>query len=533
MVTLVNRAYVSTSTTGTGTITLGSAETGYQTFANAGVADGDVVRYTIVDGANWEIGTGTYTSSGTTLSRTPSESSNSGSAINLSGAAKVFLTATEADFREERVGSVSVGTLDLSTGTLFEKTLTADTTFVFSNPPVSGTGYTFNLNVTGAELTIAYDTDMMVYDGVSFDETNDSSLNAVEFNSDGTKVYTLGTGSNTVRQYPLSTAYDLSTAGALEASFAIGLSSCYGIRFNPAGTKMYVIAGANSLRQYTLSTAFDVSTATYDSVAYDFTSEVSSTIAFDFSNSGNTLYAFAYTDDTVRQYTLSTAYDVSTMSYASKSVSTGGVVNFPGGIFVTPDGTKMFVTGSSYDRIREYAFGTDYDVSTATYTNRSLLLSSQDSAPKGITFNSDGTKMYMAGATSDFVYQYTSGEIRPAAITFPASVEWLESYASGSYSPADGSVVSYTFTTTDGGTTYYGKAGVNTVEATTNSALTWDGTGLTWVETPISGLFYYNSQTISSDYTIESNKNAMSAGTITIASGVTVTVPSGSTWTVV
>ena len=102
MVTLVNRAYVNTSTTGTGTITLGAAETGYQTFANAGVADGDVVRYTIVDGANWEIGTGTYTSSGTTLSRTPSESSNSGSAIDLSGAAKVFITAAAEDIAPVR-----------------------------------------------------------------------------------------------------------------------------------------------------------------------------------------------------------------------------------------------------------------------------------------------------------------------------------------------------------------------------------------------------------------------------------------------
>ena len=108
MAVLVNRAKVATSTTGTGTITLGSAEDGYKTFADAGVANGNVVRYIIEDGSNFEIGIGTYTASGTTLTRTVSESSNSNNAINLSGSATVFVGATAQDLSPLGGGSNKV-----------------------------------------------------------------------------------------------------------------------------------------------------------------------------------------------------------------------------------------------------------------------------------------------------------------------------------------------------------------------------------------------------------------------------------------
>jgi len=87
-----DRVKETTTTTGTGTITLAGAATGFQSFSVIG--DSNTTFYCITDGTNFEIGTGTYTSSGTTLSRdTVHESSNSGSKVDFGAGTKdVFCT---------------------------------------------------------------------------------------------------------------------------------------------------------------------------------------------------------------------------------------------------------------------------------------------------------------------------------------------------------------------------------------------------------------------------------------------------------
>jgi len=91
---LADRVQETTTTTGTGTVTLAGAVSGYQTFAAGG--DGNSTYYTIAGqtGSEWEVGIGTYTASGTTLSRTTVlSSSNSGSLVNFSAGTKnVFVT---------------------------------------------------------------------------------------------------------------------------------------------------------------------------------------------------------------------------------------------------------------------------------------------------------------------------------------------------------------------------------------------------------------------------------------------------------
>lgn len=114
MAILKNRAGVITATVGTGTVALGPAivagispfSVGWQTFAASGVANGDSVRYLILDANGaWEYGPGTYTTVGLTLSRPATamdgsvagQKSSTGTLLALSGNAQVFVTAVAED----------------------------------------------------------------------------------------------------------------------------------------------------------------------------------------------------------------------------------------------------------------------------------------------------------------------------------------------------------------------------------------------------------------------------------------------------
>lgn len=105
MAKLFNLARMTTATSGTGTVTLGSAVSSYLSFSDAGVANADVVTYVLEEGANREIGRGTYTSSGTTLSRDTVLNSTAGGTtkITLAGAATVFIDASAQDIQSDVV----------------------------------------------------------------------------------------------------------------------------------------------------------------------------------------------------------------------------------------------------------------------------------------------------------------------------------------------------------------------------------------------------------------------------------------------
>lgn len=307
---------------------------------------------------------------------------------------------------------------------------------------LSATRYLQSSGADGAG-SVGYNLADASYDSISFSvATQETGPHSIRLKSDGTKVYVLGKQTaDAVYQYTLSTAYDLSTISYDSVSFSVATQGTNpnSIEFSPDGTKMYMLdVGNDTVFQYTLSTAWDISTASYASKSFSVTSQESSPHDLAFNSDGTKLFIVGLSSDKVHQYSLSTAYDISTASYDSVEFSVASQTTLPVAMHFNGDGTRLFVSGVSGNAsIYQYTLSTAYDISTASYDSVSLDVSSQDSEPYGFTFDSIGSKLFLMGQSSDTIYQYSG------MITYTQTLD-LSTGTFFSFTPSGPTEVSFT-----------------------------------------------------------------------------------------
>jgi sugar lactone lactonase YvrE len=247
------------------------------------------------------------------------------------------------------------------------------------------------------------------YDSVSFSvASQDTVPQQILFKPDGTKMYMLGSDTDTVYEYDLSTAFDITTA-SYQRSKSVTTEDIFptGLAFNSDGTKMYITGNINdSIYQYSLSTAYDVSTASYDSVSFSVNSQDTQPYGLAFNTDGTKMFVCGDAGDDVNEYALSTGFDISTASY-TQNFSVASQETGVRHVSFKPDGTRMYIVGSASDDVNEYELTTAFDVSTASFL-RAFAMNTEDGRTNGITFNADGTKMFMVGQNEDKVHQYST-----------------------------------------------------------------------------------------------------------------------------
>lgn len=241
------------------------------------------------------------------------------------------------------------------------------------------------------------------YDNVSF--TMQAGYGSIWFNTGGTKLYGFSYSDDKVSEYDLSTAWDISTASYNNVNFSVsgqeptGRAMC----FSGNGNHFYIAGSSNdSLFQYDMTTSFDVSTASYSNKVLASVGESPSSAAFN--TDGTKVYTLDQTPDRVYQWDLSTAYDVNTASN-KEYFYVGSQESSPGGFAFNNDGSKLYATGTSSDRVHEYDLSTNFDVTTASYNNvKTPILTG---GPVSVFFRDDGLKMYTL--VGSIVYQYSVG----------------------------------------------------------------------------------------------------------------------------
>ena len=127
-----------------------------------------------------------------------------------------------------------------------------------------------------------------------------------------------------------------------------------------------------------------------------------------FNPDGTKVFVSGPFSDNVNEYPCTTGFDVSTCNAAGVSSFDVSAVNLgPTGMAFSDDGEKLFVTNQVNGNIYEYPCTTGFDVSTCNAAGVSSFdVSGQDTMPQDITFNTDGTKMFVVGNQNDFVNEY-------------------------------------------------------------------------------------------------------------------------------
>ena len=259
----------------------------------------------------------------------------------------------------------------------------------------------------------AYDISTAVFSQAFNFTTYDTFATGAVLNPTGTKLFVVGESSDKVHEFALVTPYDLGSASILR-NFDLkvgGFARATSVTFSPDGLNMYTSdRDYQGIQQYTLTTAFNVSTASYTRTFSTASREVAPT-GVEFNGDGTKMFVCGFDTDKVDEYTLTTAYDISSASFSQEFLPTiagGTVTDNTQEVRFINDGAVMLVVSTSPSKlVIQYDLSTAYDISTATYSAE-LNVSTQNTTPLGLAVSSTGDRLYMVGAAvPSSIFEYT------------------------------------------------------------------------------------------------------------------------------
>ena len=388
-----------TATTGTGTLTLGGAVTGFQSFAVIG--DGNTTYYTIVNGSQWEVGIGTYSTTGPTLARTTILSNSDGntSPITLVGASNVFVTyPAEKSINYDANGVATIGsTLGYS-----------DTGIVAS----------FASNVAGYNQVVVQNKSSATNASSNFNVSNDAGTAGSNYAELGINSSTFtGSGSFNIAgaSYLASASTDLvlGTYGAYNVHFVTNSNTTDAMTiFNSGGVSLggYADPGIGTLYANNVYLGFNTITAAAGTTVLTNASAAWQNVVGTTTQSiqlpdATTLYkGFAFT------ITSSSTGAVTIKDNASATIDT--VVTGGSAIMVLTDNSTSAGTWKAYSYIPS---SYDFSASTANFGTATITNATWNGSTIGTAYG--GTGLTSFGSANYALYSTSSSTL--AAGTLP------------------------------------------------------------------------------------------------------------------
>jgi hypothetical protein len=260
-------------------------------------------------------------------------------------------------------------------------------------------------NGSGAILSSPSVVDLWTYEKGFSVTGQDTAPSGVAFSPDGARMYIIGTTGDDINEYSLSVPWDVATAAFVRVSATVGDTAPNDLFFKPDGTKVYIVGDTgDAIREFNLTTPWDVSTLTFVQ-SFSVAAQDTTPLGLHFSADGTKMYIVGATNDRVYQYGLGTAWDISTASFTQFFSTTAAFLTTPHSIRFNADGTKMWVLCSASDNVAEYTLGTAWDISTSVLAGRKFIAFEEQSAT-GLWVEPAQNKAYVVGTSSDTVFQY-------------------------------------------------------------------------------------------------------------------------------
>lgn len=246
------------------------------------------------------------------------------------------------------------------------------------------------------------------YGGQNFSTSNygENDGRVLRWSSDGHELYISGMDHDVVSQWHTDTPWDMGTGGNKlklgdrKYYKATDVSKCIDIVLGDNGTKMFLLDGiSDGIDQYTLSTAYDVSTASHDGFR-DISDYVATPLGFGFSNDGSSVFILDSSGPEVVKYDLGSNWNVTDQSWSYNGTKTfTSVMSNPNGFTFSEDALKIYIYRDT--SVQQFSINSSLDISSisnspvvddnlSTHLNGSSIYDITK-----IAFNSDGTQAYV------------------------------------------------------------------------------------------------------------------------------------------